>query len=332
MQFHLEHQPEPPAVRIAHSDPLLLIGSCFTENIGALLRQQKFSILENPHGILFNPASIVRAIDDYCSCRIYAPDDLFSFNEGWHSWNHHSRFSAPAKEDALRKINTSIETANAFLQKARWVMITLGSAFVYSIPEGEEGQQQSGRIVANCHKVPADRFLRRLLSANELDELLDNLHSMLLRFNPGARIIYTISPVRHLRDGFVENNRSKAALITAVHRQTERHPEVGYFPAYELVIDDLRDYRFYAEDLVHPNYAATRYVWEKFMSTCLDAPAQELIKQLYPIRAAFTHRPFNTHSVAHRKFLADHLAKLRLLRQQHPHLDLAEEERYFINC
>jgi hypothetical protein len=331
MHFHLEHHPAPLPRRIGHADPILLMGSCFTENIGARLRELKFDIVENPHGILFNPASIAASLSDCCLGREYGKDDIFPFNEGWHSWNHHSRFSDPDPEICLRKINNSIARAHAFLQRARWVLVTLGSAFVYGLREEADNRFPGDRIVANCHKLPAARFSRRLLLADELDRLLDMLRVEIGKRNPAAEIIFTVSPVRHLREGFVDNNRSKAALLTAVHRQVEAHDTVHYFPAYELVIDDLRDYRFYAEDLVHPNYAATKYVWEKMVQSCLDEPTRELIRPLQALRTAFLHRPFNPQSQAHARFLADNLQQLRRLQTQYPHIDFGEEERHFNN-
>jgi hypothetical protein len=329
MHFHLEHQPAPLPRRIAHHHPMLLVGSCFTENIGARLRELKFDIAENPHGILFNPASIADAVTDYCRGRVYGPGDIFSFNEGWHSWNHHSRFSDPSPDACLDKINTSIATAHSFLKRTRWLVITLGSAFVYGLRAENDRRLPGDRIVANCHKLPAASFNRRLLSPGELDPLLDHIRTEIRNVNPDAEIIYTISPVRHLREGFVENNRSKAALISAVHRQVDSHDNVHYFPAYELVIDDLRDYRFYAEDMVHPNYAATRYVWEKMMQSCMDEPTRDLIRTLQPLRSAYLHRPFNPGSAAHARFLREHLQQLAELKARYPYIDFSEEERHF---
>jgi hypothetical protein len=321
MDFHLEFTPKPFDLKINHQQNLLLIGSCFTEQIGSKLSNHKFSVLDNPNGILFNPVSICKSISSYINNKQYSEADLFYQNECWNSWEHHSRFSGPYKEKCLTGINESQSKANAFLKRADWLLITLGSAFVYQLENKE--------VVANCHKVPTDKFVKRLLSVEEVNAGLQQIIEKTHAFNPGIKIIFTISPVRHLRDGFVENNRSKATLIQAVHQLTEKNAECFYFPAYELIIDDLRDYRFFAEDMVHPNYAATNYVWEKFIATCIDESSQQLMKEIAVIVAAKNHKPFNPTSQQHKKFLQTNLEKLKKLQQQFPYLNLKEEEEYF---
>jgi hypothetical protein len=184
-------------------------------------------------------------------------------------------------------------------------------------------------VVANCHKVPTDKFAKRLLSADEIFADLQKMRTDAIAFNPGLKIIFTISPVRHLRDGFVENNRSKATLIQAVHQLVEKNDHCFYFPAYELIIDDLRDYRFFAEDMVHPNYAATNYVWEKFIAACIDEPSQQLMKEIAVMVAAKNHKPFNPTSEQHKKFLQTNLEKVKKLKQQFPYLNLDEEAAFF---
>ncbi len=321
MDFHLAFTPKPFTEKIRHTDPLLLIGSCFTENIGVKLKQLKFPVLENPHGILFNPVSIATAIDSYISNKTYTAEELFYANECWNSWQHHSRFSHPDQKACLHQINQSQQSASRFLQEANWVMITLGSSFVYQLAEGD--------YVANCHKVPTDKFTKHLLSATENIVLLQQVISQLKSVSPTIRIIFTISPVRHLRDGFVENSRSKANLVAAVHSVIAESTGVYYFPAYELVIDDLRDYRFYAEDMVHPNYAATNYVWEKFMSACMDEETLSLMKEINVINAARQHKPFHPGSEQHKKFLATHLQKIKDILSRYPHVPFEEELAYF---
>ncbi len=299
----------------------MLIGSCFTENIGTKLKQHKFSVLENPHGILFNPISIAGSINSYITNKIYTAGELFYQNESWNSWQHHSRFSHPDQSICLEVINQSQQQAHSFIKTTDWLMITLGSAFVYAL--------QNNEVVANCHKVPTDKFNKKLLTTeeviNSLQKMLDDLNA----FNPGIQVIFTISPVRHLRDGFVENNRSKSVLVQAVHQLIENNNLTYYFPAYELVIDDLRDYRFYAEDMVHPNYAATNYVWEKFISTCIDEPSQRLMKEINTVNAAKSHKPFNPTSQLHKKFLQTNFEKIQLLSEQYPYINFEEEKIYF---
>jgi hypothetical protein len=321
MDFHLNFDPKPFSVKIEHHQKLLLIGSCFTENIGNKLRHLKFSALENPNGILFNPASITSSLTSYIENKQYTAEELFYQNESWNSWQHHSRFSHPDKETCVAVINQSQQTAHTFLKKADWILVTLGSAFVYELVTKE--------VVANCHKVPTDKFNKKLLTANEITNMLRNSMDKLFAFNPHIKVIFTISPVRHLRDGFVENNRSKAMLIQAVHQLVSEQEKAFYFPAYELVIDDLRDYRFYAEDMVHPNYAATNYVWEKFITTCIDERAQQLMKEINIINAAKSHKPFNPTSAQYKKFLQTNLDKVTKLQEEHSYLDLKEEMTFF---
>jgi len=321
MEFHLEFTPKPFEIKINHQHNLLLVGSCFTEQIGTKLSNLKFSVLDNPNGILFNPVSITRSITSYIDNRQYSETDLFYQNESWHSWEHHSRFSNPDKEKCQAGINESQTKAHSFLKKADWLLITLGSAFVYELENRE--------VVANCHKVPTDKFTKRLLSAAGVVDDLQSMIEKAVAFNPALKVIFTISPVRHLRDGFVENNRSKATLIQAVHQLTEKNKNCFYFPAYELVIDDLRDYRFFAEDMVHPNYAATNYVWEKFMACCIDESSQQLMKEIAVIVAAKNHKPFNPVSEQHKKFLQTSLEKVKKLQQQFPYIHFEEEAVYF---
>jgi hypothetical protein len=288
----------------------------------------KFSVLQNPNGILFNPVSVKEAIENYITNKVIDESDLFYLNEAWHSWQHHSRFSAITKEEAVQKINVSTSTAYHYLKTADFVMITLGSAWVYELTE-KAANAKSGDVAANNHKAPADWFNRRLLRNPEVIDLLKAAISKLQQFNPFIKIIFTISPVRHLREGFIENNRSKAALINGVHTTIENFENVFYFPAYELVIDDLRDYRFFAEDMVHPNYAATNYLWEKFVTACIDEPSQELMKQVNEINAAMNHRPFNSNSTAHQVFKSKYLQLCTAMQQKHAYMNLSDEIKFF---
>lgn len=321
MDFRLEYSPRPFDVKIDHQHNLLLLGSCFTEKIGTKLANHKFSVLENPNGILFNPVSITRSILSYIVNKQYTEPDLFYQNECWNSWEHHSRFSKPDAGECLKSINESQARAHEFLKKADWLLITLGSAFVYEL--------DNETVVANCHKVPTDKFNKRLLSVDELNNDLQQMIENVRAFNPGLRIIFTISPVRHIRDGFVENNRSKAILIQGVHQLVDKNSNIFYFPAYELVIDDLRDYRFFAEDMVHPNYAATNYVWDKFIAACINEQSRQLMKEIAVITAAKTHKPFNPTSELHKKFLQHNLDSVIKLQERFPYINFEEEKDYF---
>ena len=328
MDFRLELDIKKSASLISYKDRLLLCGSCFTENIGSKLDYHKFKTLQNPNGILFNPISITKSVISYIENKQYTGDELFYFNDIWQSWEHHSRFSSVEKAASLKMINDSQQQAHEFLKETDWLMLTLGSAFVYEISQNSP-PFSGGAVVANCHKVPTDKFNKRLLSVEEILAALDNLIHRLFLFNPKLKIIFTISPVRHLRDGFVENNRSKATLIQAVHQLVEKFDKLFYFPAYELVIDDLRDYRFYAEDMVHPNYAATNYVWDKFVNAMMDEETIELMEKVNEIQRARNHKPFNPASEQHKKFLHSYMNKTIQLQQQYPALNFDEEISYF---
>ena len=334
MNFHLDFTPKPFTTKISHYQKLLLIGSCFTENIGTKLKHHKFEVLENPNCILFNPISITKSVTSYIDNKKYTDKDLFYQNECWNSWEHHSRFSHPDAVQCLKEINQSQQQAHTFLKNADWLMITLGSAFAYTLNFSESKTEKSKTgldeaVVANCHKVPTDKFNKKLLALEEITVALQLMLDKLVVLNPSVKIIFTISPVRHLRDGFVENNRSKARLIEVVHSLVGTKENLFYFPAYELVIDDLRDYRFYAEDMVHPNYAATNYVWDKFVATCIDEPAQKLMKEINTINAAKSHKPFNSTSQQHKKFLQLNLERVSELSKQHLYINFEEEKKYF---
>lgn len=322
MNFRLTFPVAPLEPAIQYSDKLLLSGSCFAEEIGALLQQHKFNTLMNPNGILFNPLSIAQSMQSYLDGKRYGKEDLFLHEDLWHSWDHHSRFSSPSPEEALHAINQSQTAAGQRLKEADWLIITLGSAFVYQLKE-------NNRIVANCHKVPDAAFYKRLLTADEIIAALDNMMHRLFFSNRKVNILFTVSPVRYIRDGVMENNLGKAVLLQAVHHLVNKFDRLFYFPAYELVIDDLRDYRFYKEDLVHPNALAIRYVWDHFTAACLHPEGQVLLAQVKDLLRARQHRPFNPRTPQHRQFLAAYLKKGQALAAAHPFLDLREELRYF---
>lgn len=307
---------------IIYRDKILLTGSCFTEHIGNYLKQVKFNTLQNPNGILFDPASVCRSLIGYMDRRKYTADDLFCLNEAWHSWQHHSRFSSIDAEDSLRMINASQEEAHAFLKECNWLIITLGSAFSYKL-------LKDNLFVANCHKAPAQDFEKHLNTIEEIVTAFDTMLYRLFMFNPNVRVLFTISPVRHLRDGVVENNRSKARLIEAVHHLVNKFDRLHYFPAYELVVDVLRDYRFYDIDMAHPNYAATQFVLEKFAETLMDKGTQELMETIRKITIARNHKPFNPASSQHKKFLENYYQQTLVLSRQYPFMDFEDELNYF---
>jgi hypothetical protein len=322
MDFMLDISINSPSQKINYADPLLLIGSCFTEHIGNHLKELKFDVLQNPNGILFDPNSVASSLVSYTQNKQYTESDLFYLNELWQSWHHHSIFSHINKEECLRIINESQNRAHQFLKKTKWLIITLGSSFSYQLIE-------NNLPVANCHRAPAQWFRKHLMTIDEINSALDNCMHQLFQFNHDLNIIFTVSPVRHIRDGVVENNRSKAKLIEAVHHLVNKFNRLHYFPAYELVIDVLRDYRFYDVDMVHPNYQATEFVLQKFNEHFIDEPSQEIMKEIKKIIIAKKHKAFQPSTDAHKQFLNTHFERAQQLKLKYPFLDLEEEMSYF---
>lgn len=322
MQFQIPIQIPPVQPGIGYKDQLMLTGSCFTEHIGQLLATAKFRIMQNPNGILFDPVSVCRSLIGYMEGKVYQHEDLFYLNEAWHCWDYHTRFSHPDPDQVLAGINRSQAAASQYLKNCNWLVITLGSAFSYNLTT-------DGRTVANCHKAPAQTFHKHMNSIEEIVTAFDGMLYRLFRFNPDIRVLFTISPVRHIRDGIVDNNRSKARLLEAVHHLVDKFSGLYYFPAYEIVVDVLRDYRFYDIDLVHPNYAATHYVLDKFAATYMDELTRGLMEQIRKLVIARSHKPFNPGSNQHQKFLQKNLEQTVLLSKTYPHIDFSAEIAYF---
>jgi hypothetical protein len=324
-----------PSRQINYSDKILLVGSCFTEHIGNSLDELKFAVLQNPNGILFDPKSVGKSLVSYVGNKRYTEKDFFQLNEVWYSWEHHSRFSHTNLQQAVRMVNESQQNAHEFLKKADWIIITLGSSFSYRLTEKADKTSEFLQAsleelgVANCHRAPAQWFQKHLMTVDEIISGLDECLSQLFQFNSKLSIILTVSPVRHIRDGAVDNNRSKARLIESVHHLVDKYDEVYYFPAYEIVIDVLRDYRFYDIDLVHPNYMATEYVMEKFADACIDADSRKLMEEVKSIAIARKHKAFQPETVAHKQFLKTFFEKTRSLQSRYPFLNLQEELHYF---
>jgi hypothetical protein len=322
MQLNLTLDIAPIKKQITYHDSVMLIGSCFTEHISERLSQLKFNTLSNPNGILFNPLSVAESLDSYINDTRHTTEELFYLNELWNSWRHHTRFSNIEQHAALEGINQSQEQAGSFIKKANYLIITLGSAFQYYLKDG-------GKPVANNHRAPAQWFEKKLLGIDEITTALRKTLKNLYAVNPSLQVIFTISPVRHIRDGVVDNNRSKARLIEAVHTLCAEFEQTYYFPAYELVIDILRDYRYYDIDFVHPNYLATSYVWEQFTGACMNEETQTLMRQVQEIVTARNHRPRFPQTEGHKTFKLSYVEKIKRLMQQYSFLNLTEELVYF---
>ena len=303
----IQHNP------ISYDSNVLLLGSCFSENIGEKLAYFKFQIFQNPLGILFHPKGIERLILNSIKHKNYIENDIFLHNEQWHSFDAHSRISSSSKEKLLENLNAAITSTNKVLESSSHIIITLGSAWGYRCIE-------SDKIVANCHKIPRKKFLKELLSIHEITESLETIISLIRTVNQKASIIFTISPVRHLKDGFVENQHSKSHLISATHNVINENTHIHYFPSYEIMMDELRDYRFYKEDMVHPNNIATSYIWGKFKNVWMSDPTQKIMKEVEIIQKGLAHIPFNTKSKAHKEFLIKIKEKIRALEKENKYL------------
>lgn len=290
------------------------MGSCFVENIGVRLRNYGFDIDTNPFGILYNPFSIANALERMLAGRLFSETELFRYDGLWYSFSHHGSFSASTPEEALEKINTRFIPAAQRLRAVNVLLITFGTAWVYRRQDGEE-------IVANCHKLPERNFVRTRLSVEDIVSRWTPLLQQLQAENPGMRFLFTVSPIRHLKDGAHENQLSKAVLLLAID-SLKKHFNIAYFPAYELMMDELRDYRFYASDMVHPSEQAIDYIWERFAASCFGKETKDIMREVEQIRVALAHRPFNADSDEYRRFHKQTLLRKMDLMQRYPNIHL----------
>lgn len=293
--FRTEYKPSKSNFDIAHQDKLIFIGSCFSDNISVKLTERKFEVLANPYGVLFNPISIFTALKEIIEGQIYTEKDLGQHNELFYSFHHHSNFSHINQSEALENINNQIQKAQTFLKESQTLFITFGTAWAYTY---------QNEIVANCHKIPNQQFEKVLLESNQIVEGWSVIETVLKDFNPNLNIVFTVSPVRHLKDGFEENNLSKAILRTAIHQIQKGNKDISYFPSYEMMMDDLRDYRFYKSDMLHPNEDAIHYIWQKFSSVFFNENTQALNERIYKLVLATQHKARFENTEAHQKHLA----------------------------
>jgi len=302
---------------INYGSHIVSLGSCFAVNIGQKFDYFKFKNTTNLFGILFHPVALQKFISYAVNNTAFTEADIFYHNERWHSYDVHSDLSHPDKEVLLANLNNAIASAHAEIKQATHIIITLGTAWVYRNIE-------SNNLVANCHKVPQKQFIKELLSVETITQSLHEIINLVAQINTDAHIIFTVSPVRHIKDGFAQNQWSKANLITALHTALQV-PALGvsgleYFPSYEIMMDELRDYRFYAEDMIHPNSTAINYIWERFTQTHITAEAQDTMKAVDTIQKGLQHRSFNPESAQHVQFLSKLQDRIGLLQKQHPHI------------
>lgn len=323
MDFHTRTDIQPLTPGLRHSDKLLLMGSCFAEHIGARLERMKFRIITNPYGVLYNPLSIAEGLTRLIDHRLFTEEELYEFPDGgWNTWLHHSRYSHLDKQTALATINSHLEDASHRLAEADVLIITLGTAWVYRLADTNE-------IVGNCHKVPERRFVRQRLQVQEIVDALAKIICQTSKINSRVRVLLTVSPVRHLKDGLHGNQLSKATLQLAVDEVCRMYPDqCHYFPAYEIVMDELRDYRFYAEDMAHPSQQAIEYVWERFVEYCIDNEAKKFMAQWEKIARAMEHRSFQPQSIQRKQFLEQTISRIEALKEQYPYLDVDKDIKY----
>ena len=316
MKFRTEISLTPLAEGLDHSAKIFALGSCFAENISERLRRAKFLVTTNPFGVLFNPLSIANAIERLNNARAFAVCDIREGREAFFSFDAHSSLNGKTQTEAFGNLNKAVAQGSKALAESDWVILTFGTAWVY---------ENNGRVVANCHKQPAAQFQRRRLSVAEIVEQYEKLFEGVLC---DKRVILTVSPVRHIGDGLQENSVSKAILRLAVEELVAKYENAHYFPSYEILMDDLRDYRYYADDLAHPSKVAVDYVWERFCEAMLSPKAQELLPKIAQIVAAAEHRPFNPDSEEYKIFCRKMIAKAELLQG----VDLTSEVEVFEKC
>jgi len=308
LQTNIPLKPQQP--KINYDSNLVLLGSCFAENIGEKFSYFKYKSLVNPFGILFHPKAIETFLWMATQQEQYSETDLFFHNERWHCFDAHSKLSHPDQKTVLNTLNQGLDHTYNDMLSATHICITLGTAWVYRL-------QALDMIVANCHKIPQKEFSKEILSVAEVVQCLQNSVGLIRSFNADVQIIFTVSPVRHSKDGFVENNRSKSHLIAAIHQIVSVDPNSTYFPSYEIMMDELRDYRFYKEDMIHPSSLAIDYIWERFKQTWIDKNALPTMDKVNEIQNGIAHRPFNPDSEQHHQFLQKLEQKKLQIQQQY---------------
>ena len=309
------------AFDISYTDRLMFLGSCFAEQIGMMMKEHGWNAYINPYGVLYNPLSVIAGCKRLLQPAPFGESDLFEYNGMYHSFMHHGKFSGQLAVNVLKEMNNALSVASDSLRAISYLFITLGTAYVYRL-------KSDGRVVANCHKLPADRFNRALLTidriVDEWSALLNNLYAV----NPSVKVIFTVSPVRHWKDGAHGNQLSKSILLLAEQELVDKYAgRIFYFPAYELMMDELRDYRFYADDLLHPSKVAVDYLWERFCDCSMDADTKNDLKEMESILRDIAHRPFHPATGLHKKFLLQIFNKIIRLQSKNPYICISNEER-----
>lgn len=327
MQFRTEVElPEAPFA-VTHGESVLTLGSCFADRMGVRLQQSGFRCVVNPLGTQYNPLSVAEAVERLLDGRPFTSSELTSFSgEGWGTWMHHSSFSRPTSDEALAVVNARLAEGTSLLREGGVLTLTFGSAWVYCL-------QSDGRVVGNCHRCPDALFTRTLLT---VDEVVSRWQPLLRRLSaevPTLRLLFTVSPIRHLRDGAHGNRLSKAVLLLATEALQQAYvreagpANAAYFPAYELLLDELRDYRFYADDMAHPSAMAGEYLWQRFGDQFFTPSTRTLIRRWEEVRRALAHRPFRPDSDEYHRFVRQTLLKIEAIQKEFPNFDASNEIR-----
>ncbi len=313
MKFRTEVIIQDTPKDIEYNDYLMFIGSCFSNNIGNKFINNRFNCIINPNGVVYNPESVALVINSIINNKKTNINDLHYINDNWVSFSHHSTFSNPDKKECLNKINENTETAHNHLKKCKYIFITFGTSWVYKLIENNQ-------IVANCHKYPENNFKRYLLNINKITESYNKLIKKLTLFNKNIKIVFTVSPIRHWKDGAHNNQISKSTLILSIYNICKNNPNCSYFPSYEIMNDDLRDYRFYNDDMLHPNSMAVEYIWNKIKETYLHKNSIEYIKEISKIIKFLNHKPINKNNKNYLLSINKTLKKIEYLSHNYPYV------------
>ena len=310
MNFRTEITITPLEHRVVYGDGMLFLGSCFADEVGSICRGLGFDAQVNPFGALYNPVSIANALHRLHHGRPFSPKEVIRTGEEFYcTFSHNSEYWSHTEAELLEQANQKLAEAHTHFLQSKWIVVSLGTAWVYRYRETQE-------VVANCHKLPSQLFDRFRLSLPATTTVLAEL----AKAHPDKEFVFTVSPLRHLKDGLHENQLSKATLLLAVNEVCERCDNAHYFPAYEILLDELRDYRFYQEDMVHPTEQAVRYIWEQFVAYAIDPKEQPAMQAASELKQMLHHRPLFPDSEAYRKFESLRQQKARELAQKHPHI------------
>ena len=322
MKFRTEVIINKYPVQIEHQSQIITFGSCFAQNIGEYFKFYRFNILENPFGILYNSASIYNSINLLFENKKFKKSDLIYYQEQWHSFYHHSNFSETDWKKCIQNINNSLKNALKFLENSKFVILTFGTSYVYKF-------NKTNLIVSNCHKLPQSNFTRFRLSVEENINYITSAIKLLSQINPNINVILTVSPIRHLKDGAAENQLSKASLLLAIDEVVNNTDNCYYFPSYEIMLDELRDYRFYAQDMLHPGKSAIDYIWEKFSDAFFSDECKSIMKEVGKISKAKNHIPRNKEVKSYQTFLLNQIDLIDKLSKKYPHLNLLDDKIFF---